>query len=175
MPRKPGQKQGERKRKRRTYFEKPKDVPSPHRKKSKQQPSLPHCPWGGQFEGHVLTNTCRIDNFLYILFCLTSTNATVRAWLTSCQQPVARTILTVAECYRKRNWAEGKLVWVRSHIDQDPQSNLNLWGTEQNKFVDFYGVLQTNVSTKKCSRANCRDIERTSFEIVLQYVLQFLS
>ena len=161
--------------KRHTYFESPKDLPKPkevHRQK--QKVNLPHCPWGGKYKSIHMSNTCTIDNFLYILFLLIQQNSGVREWFEQEQndKPVAAAIIRVAALFQAGKWAEGKLEWIRENVLSSPPRFVNLFGTENEFFVVHYGDLQQHVSTQTCNNNSCpvqgTDNTRRSGEILLR-------
>ena len=129
-----------REKKRSTYFDTPKYLPKPktarkdrdkgdsHQRKrvpfaDEQKTRLSHCPWGGKFQNINMSNTCTIDNFLYLLFILIQHNENVRLWFQqeATEKPTAATILRVAALFAGGRWAAGKLEWIRENIEFFPR------------------------------------------------------
>lgn len=120
-----------------------------------------------------MSNTCTIDNFLYLLFILIQHNENVRLWFQqeATEKPTAATILRVAALFAGGRWAAGKLEWIRENIESSPGRGVNLFGTEHEFFVIHYGELQLNATQLRCSNETCPAYsaeKRTSGEVILR-------
>jgi hypothetical protein len=173
------------KRKRRSYFDKAEDSNNPDTmkfdKSTANEPaidhetsgfhitSIPHCPWGGTDGNIILSNTCTVDNLLFLMHQLIMSKDHVRQWLETSTEPVAQTLIRVSDFFAKGDWFAGKMCWITSHVELGTSTNhIDLYGTEHAQFVRHYGVLQMNSSGKKCSSSMCKlDHQISSGEIIL--------
>ena len=175
----PWNKRPKKEKQRKTYFDSQNFIPDQTntRHRNAETPPLPHCPWGGRFKKTHMSNTCTIDNFLYLLYVLIYNNDHIRAWFEaeSAGNPVAALILRIANLFHAGRWSEGKFEWITANIQSHPGRDIDLFGTETEYFVVHYGELQTNTSELTCSNERCHgqtdqnnENLRMSGEIVLR-------
>jgi hypothetical protein len=118
--------------------------------------TIPHCPWGGTVGDVTLFNTCTIDNLLFAVHYLIKQRSDVKIWLETCNEPVANTLLEVSTLFTKGEWSAGKLCWITANnLSNADLHNIDVYGTESDKFVKYYGQLQKTVCLKQCTKAKC--------------------
>ena len=103
------------------------DVKNQSTNQPTSSPPLPHCPWGGRYKKHIMSNTCIKDNFLYLLFVLIQNYANIRDFFqaASGEIPTAGLILNIVDLFQAGQWAEGK--FNTFHV---VPVDIDLFGTE---------------------------------------------
>lgn len=136
--------------------------------------SIPHCPWGGTVGDLTLSNTCTIDNLLFGIHVLICRRNDIRNWLQACDEPVAKTLLEVSTLFGKGEWSAGKLCWITSNnLERTGMKNIDLYGTESDKFVKYFGTLQQTVCVQKCSKTICTNKSSMSSNEILLPLVNF--
>ena len=151
------------------------------RKKVLQNKSTDHkmegIPWGGRVSvdgiAVTLSNTCTIDNLLFITWVLIRSEKSINMWMQekAATIPACRALLKAGEHFTSKQWALGKTVWLKTFNLGEPNENSvwDVWGGESEQFVMHYGFAQETFTESLCSNTRCKRRKRkaTAREILL--------
>lgn len=71
------------------------------------------CPyWGGEGWTVSMTNTCTVDNLLYMLHMTVKRRPGIKIDLNTCSNNWISTLLQVHKLFEKTEWSQGKLLWL---------------------------------------------------------------
>ncbi|XP_041865592.1 uncharacterized protein LOC121655185 isoform X2 [Melanotaenia boesemani] len=127
-------------------------------------------PWGG--EGTIgdqtikLTNTCTVDNLLYTIHLAIKRRSGIESDLQkhSHVDPWIATLLQVHDHFNKKEWGQGKLLWL-NQIGRFKGQLWNAFGTEEDMVTYRLGFLLNTELAGKCQSPDCPVVKRISGSI----------
>ena len=106
----------------------------------------------------VLSNTCSVDNLLYMTYQIMQLNRSCREWFNTnaTSVPVCQILFDVYKHFRDGEWHQGRRRWLDECCHFSAKSNnWNVWGSESKRFVMPFSKNQLTVARSTCSLGAC--------------------
>ena len=117
------------------------------------------------------SNTCPIDNVLYILHNILSMRSDIKETLSRSDILVCKTLLEVHNYFLQGRWSHGKYAWLTKLCGYgDTESPWDVYGSEFERVVKFLSGIQGSKVFSTCTSMLCPEpfMEKPSSEISLR-------
>ena len=121
----------------------------------KKYSTPPTLPWNGWFNDVELTNTCTIDNMLYVFHILQDEHEDFCNFMKESHFDVNRTLHEIHKCFTLKKWSEGKSIWIQQILNLPLREKVDLLGGEDVFFFDHIKHEEATTYKTVCSNAGC--------------------
>lgn len=116
-------------------------------------------PWNGTFKSNEMTNTCTVDNMLFLCHVLLTHRPDIKDQFRSSNNRIHKLLHQIHLLFIDSKFAEGKFKWIEQFPNQATKTaltkNWNLWGGEDEFFFNHLSDSET-VYTIQCSNPFCQ-------------------